>query len=65
VRKSYGIRLAGGQGKFTGKIVRIGHMGFVDPFDVVAGITAIGLAIQKLGGNADTAAALSSIISEI
>ncbi len=65
VRKSYGIRLAGGQGKFTGKIVRIGHMGFVDPFDVVAGITAIGLAIQKLGGSANTAAALSSIISEI
>jgi aspartate aminotransferase-like enzyme len=65
VRKSYGIRLAGGQGKFTGKIVRIGHMGFVDPFDVVAGITAIGLVIQKLGGGGDIAAALSSIISEI
>jgi hypothetical protein len=40
-------------------------MGFVDPFDVVAGITAIGLVIQKLGGGGDIAAALSSIISEI
>lgn len=65
VRKRYGIRLAGGQGALTGKIVRIGHMGFVDPFDVLAGITAIGLVIQRLGGATDTAAALSSILSEV
>lgn len=65
VRKKYGIRLAGGQGKFTGKIVRIGHMGFVDPFDVVAGITAIGKVIERLGGSANTTAALSAILSEV
>jgi len=65
VRKSYGIRLAGGQGKFTGKIVRIGHMGFVDPFDIVAGITAIGRVIEKMGGPANTTAALSAILSEV
>ncbi len=65
VRKRYGIRLAGGQGKFTGKIVRIGHMGFVDPFDVVAGLTAIGKVIERLGGSANTTAALSAILSEV
>jgi aspartate aminotransferase-like enzyme len=65
VRKSYGIRLAGGQGKFAGKIVRIGHMGFVDPFDVVAGITAIGRVIEKMGVSANTTAALSAILSEV
>jgi aspartate aminotransferase-like enzyme len=65
VRKSYGIRLAGGQGKFTGKIVRIGHMGFVDPFDVIAGITAIGRIIERMGGTANTAAALSAILPEV
>ncbi|MEN9846149.1 MAG: hypothetical protein RIS36_1296 [Pseudomonadota bacterium] len=64
-RKSYGIRLAGGQGKFTGKIVRIGHMGFVDPFDVLAGITAIGQIIEKMGGAANTSAALSAILPEV
>lgn len=64
-RKSYGIRLAGGQGKFTGKIVRIGHMGFVDPFDVIAGITAIGRIIEKMGGAANTTAALSAILPEV
>jgi len=65
VRKSYGIRLAGGQGKFTGKIVRIGHMGFVDPFDLVAGIVAIGKVIEKLGGPTTTSGALSAILSEV
>jgi len=65
VRKSYGIRLAGGQGSFTGKIVRIGHMGFVDPFDVVAGITAIGKVIEKMGGSVNTTTALSTILPEI
>jgi len=65
VRKSYGIRLAGGQGTFTGKIVRIGHMGFVDSFDVLAGITAIGKVIERMGGSANTTAALSTILPEM
>jgi aspartate aminotransferase-like enzyme len=65
VRKTYGIRLAGGQGKFTGKIVRIGHMGFVDPFDVIAGITAIGLSLVKLGAPVDVPKALSRILAEV
>lgn len=65
VRKSYGIRLAGGQGKFTGKIVRIGHMGFVDPFDVLAGITAIGKVMERMGASGNTTAALSAILPEV
>lgn len=65
VRKTYGVRLAGGQGKFTGKIVRIGHMGFVDPFDVIAGITALGLSLKKLGASVDVPRALSTILPEV
>lgn len=65
VRKRYGIRLAGGQGKLTGQIVRIGHMGFVDPFDTLNAITAIGLTIKALGGKADTAKAVAACLSEV
>jgi aspartate aminotransferase-like enzyme len=65
VRTSYGIRLAGGQNAFKGKIVRIGHMGFVDPFDVVAGITAIGLTINKLGGTANVPHAIAEVLKEV
>jgi aspartate aminotransferase-like enzyme len=62
VRKQYGIRLAGGQGKFTGAIVRIGHMGFVDPFDTLNAITAIGLTVRALGGTADLPKALTACL---
>jgi aspartate aminotransferase-like enzyme len=65
VRKRYGIRLAGGQGKLTGKIVRVGHMGFVDPFDTFNAVTAIGLTIKALGGKVDTAKALAACLSMV
>jgi aspartate aminotransferase-like enzyme len=51
VRKRYAIRLAGGQGIFQGKIVRIGHMGYVDPFEVMNAISAIALTAQALGAS--------------
>jgi aspartate aminotransferase-like enzyme len=65
VRNSYSIRLAGGQGAFKGKIIRIGHMGFVDPFDVLAGVTAIGLTLHKLGASTDVAKATSAMTIEM
>ena len=65
VRTGYGIRLAGGQGKFKGKIVRIGHMGFVDPFDVMASISALGLTISALGVPVDIAHATTASLAEL
>ncbi len=65
VRTSYAIRLAGGQGTFKGKIVRIGHMGFVDPFDVLAGVTAVGLTLNTLGASTDVAKATALMTLEM
>lgn len=65
VRKRFGIRLAGGQEKWKGKIVRVGHMGFVDPFEIVNVITAIGLTLTKLGAVVPTALAVSEVIKEL
>lgn len=64
-RTNYGVRLAGGQGAFKGKIVRIGHMGFVDPFDAIAGVSAIGLTMNKLGASVDVDAAVSAMMKEL
>lgn len=64
-RKHFGVRLAGGQGLFKGKIVRVGHMGFVDPFDVLAGISAIGMTIHKLGGSVDVPSAIAAALGEL
>jgi aspartate aminotransferase-like enzyme len=51
VRKRYAIRLAGGQGRFESKIVRIGHMGYIDPFEVLSAISAISLTLEALGAS--------------
>ncbi len=35
MRVKYGVTIAGGQGKLTGLIFRIGHLGYVGIFDVL------------------------------
>ena len=44
----YGVVIAGGQGKMTGKMVRIGHLGAVAEGDVVQVIWAIEQALEEL-----------------
>jgi aspartate aminotransferase-like enzyme len=41
--------LASGQGKLTGKIVRIGHMGIVDKADIDAAIESLSIALERQG----------------
>jgi aspartate aminotransferase-like enzyme len=41
--------LASGQGKLTGKIVRIGHMGIVDEADIDAAVESLGVALERQG----------------
>lgn len=48
VRKDSGIVIGGGQGPMTGKIVRIGHMGWVEPAHVDAALDAVGKAINGM-----------------
>jgi aspartate aminotransferase-like enzyme len=45
----YNIVLAGGQGKLTGKIFRIGHLGLVNEQDIRETIDALGEVLNKLG----------------
>lgn len=44
----YGLVIAGGQGKMTGKMVRVGHLGAVSDGDVVQVIWAIEQALEEL-----------------
>ncbi len=41
--------LASGQGKLTGKIVRIGHMGIVDKADIDAAVDSLAAALERQG----------------
>lgn len=65
VRSRFGIRLAGGQGNLKGKIVRIGHMGYVDPFDVSAAVSAIGICLTASGANVDVSAATTACLQQL
>jgi aspartate aminotransferase-like enzyme len=50
VAEKFGIVLAGGQDSLKGKILRIGHMGWVDWADVLGALYAVRSAIGELGG---------------
>ena len=65
IRRNFAIRLAGGQGSLKGKVVRVGHMGYVDPFDIVACISAIGITLTKLGYKNPSTEAVASSLREL
>jgi len=44
----YGVVIAGGQGKMTGKMVRVGHLGAIAEGDVVQVLWALELALEEL-----------------
>ncbi|MBQ7586341.1 MAG: alanine--glyoxylate aminotransferase family protein [Desulfovibrionaceae bacterium] len=46
----YGVCLAGGQDHLKGRIVRMGHMGWVDWADLLAGLYALDQSLMEAGG---------------
>jgi aspartate aminotransferase-like enzyme len=48
MRKRY-VTIAGGQGSMKGKMFRISHMGYVDPFDVLTALGALEMVLADLG----------------
>src|ERR687897_662223 len=49
LRDRFGITLAGGQGPVKGKIVRIGHIGWFDVFDITTALAGLELALSEAG----------------
>ena len=45
----FGITTVGGQDKLKGKIVRVGHMGYMDELDVISGLAALEMVLNDLG----------------
>jgi aspartate aminotransferase-like enzyme len=62
MRNEFGIFIAGGQGKLKGKIFRLGHVGFMDQFDIVTQIAALELALAKLGQPVETGSGVSATL---
>jgi aspartate aminotransferase-like enzyme len=49
MRERSGVTVAGGQGELAGKVVRVGHVGYVDRDDVAAALAALERALAEAG----------------
>jgi aspartate aminotransferase-like enzyme len=49
LEKQYGYKLANGQDNLKGKIWRLSHMGYCDPFDVIGALSALELVLLEFG----------------
>ncbi len=56
----FGITTVGGQAKLKGKIIRIGHMGYTDELDVVAGLAALEMVLSDLGLDVEPGVAVTA-----
>jgi aspartate aminotransferase-like enzyme len=62
LRDRFGITVANGQGELKGKIVRIGHIGWSDVFDITTALAALELTLVRAGAEIERGAAVSSAL---
>jgi aspartate aminotransferase-like enzyme len=62
MRERSGVTVVGGQGELKGKIVRIGHIGYVDVHDVATALTALELALVDAGADVERGVAVSAAL---
>lgn len=56
LQKRYGVSVAGGQEHLKGKLMRISHMGYVDPIETLGTIAAIEYTLAECGAKVDVGA---------
>ncbi len=49
MRDKYGVTIAAGQDQYKDSMFRISHLGYLTPFDIITGITALEFALKELG----------------
>jgi serine---pyruvate transaminase len=62
LRDRFGIQLIGGQGDLKGKIFRIGHIGYVDVFDITTALAAIELVLAEFGAEIERGVAVTAAL---
>jgi aspartate aminotransferase-like enzyme len=61
LRDSLGVSLQGGQDQMKGKLVRIGHMGHLSPFDMLIAVGALELGLKQIGANIQLGAGVAAV----
>ncbi|MBT3279462.1 MAG: alanine--glyoxylate aminotransferase family protein [Phycisphaerales bacterium] len=59
LKNSYGVSVAGGQDGWKNRVIRISHMGYVDPFDTLTVVAALEYALRDLGQDIEIGAAVA------
>ncbi|TRZ96487.1 alanine--glyoxylate aminotransferase family protein [bacterium] len=49
MRDNYGVTIAGGQAELKGKLFRIAHMGYIEEFDIILGISCLEKVLKQMG----------------
>jgi len=49
MRDTYGVTIAGGQAELKGKVFRVAHMGFIEEFDIIVGISCLEKVLCQMG----------------
>ncbi len=49
MRDKYSVSIANGQAQLKGKIIRIAHLGYIQPSDIITGISTLEKALAELG----------------
>ena len=49
MKDRYGVTIAGGQDDYTGKIIRVGHLGYFGEFDIITTLAALEMTLAGLG----------------
>jgi aspartate aminotransferase-like enzyme len=62
MRERSGVTAIGGQGRLRGKIVRIGHIGYIDVFDVTTALAALELALVEAGADIERSVAVRAAL---
>ncbi len=61
MRDELGVTVQGGQDQMKGKLVRIGHMGYLGPFDMLVAVSALELGLERLAYHFEPGAGVAAV----
>jgi serine---pyruvate transaminase len=65
MRDELGVSIQGGQDQMRGKLLRIGHMGYLCPFDMLTAVGALEIALARLGHRFESGAGVAAVQTRI
>jgi aspartate aminotransferase-like enzyme len=60
MKDRYGVTIAGGQDDYTGRIIRVGHLGYFGEFDIITTLAALEMTLAGLGYAFERGAGISA-----